>query len=317
MTKKYTSPEEDERIRELYRTGKHTFEKIGQMYHISKSTAINIIKEYPYTGDKVEYWRRVYRETVTNMDAVLSEIRGNISNSLAEHDSIGYNTFMRQEEHLLSFSLTDPETLYNKIKHERNDIEQTAWGHLSENNYTEFAYFQSLWVQLSKILADNRKNPWGELPEKTGARGRAKSIKYYSNKDFKEFRQYSRNYTEKDYIISDKLYNELEKCISANTGRPLKNPGQRISIILNLFQSGESPQKYKSWDKIYRSYGTWFRSGVFRVLWEVNETYPELQPIKAALLMIERHRMIDPYNPPRFKSVQDANRREGKGVENI
>ena len=315
MSKKYTTPEEDEEIKRLYLTGKFSYEKIGQTYHVSKGTIINIVKSYPYTGDKTEYWQRAYRETVTNMDKVLTEIRREVLECLIKHDSITYNMLMRQEEYLLSFALTDPQELYERLKTERNNIEQTAWGHLSESDYTEFAFFQNLWHKLNKIIGDHRKNPFGEIAEKTGAKSRAKSVKYYSNKDFKEFRQYSRNEAENEYIISDNLYDTLKHCISAHTGRPLNNPRQRLNIILNLFLSGESPQRYPDWRKIYESYATWYRSGLFRAMWEVNEKYPELQLVRSALLTIERHRMIDPINPPRFKEVQGSNRREGRESE--
>lgn len=309
MTKKYTTPEEDTKIKELYRSGKYSYDQIGKIYHVSKPTIINIVTGYPWSGSKAEFWQRVYRGMSVNMDSVLKEIRSEILDCLIKHDNVTYSVLMRQEEYLLSYTGILPEELFQRLRQERVDIEQTAWGHFSKKDYSEFAYFQSLWHKVSNIIGDNHKNPFGKLPDKVGAKSRANSIKYYSNKEFRDIRHYCRNVTKNGLKISDNLYDTLKYSIIA-PGRAYKNPRKRLNDILDLFVSGKSPKQYPDWRKIYDSYTTWYRSGVFRLIWEIHEEYQELEPIQPALLYIERHRLIDTERPPRFKDVQDANRRE-------
>lgn len=311
MTQKYLSEDEREEVKRLYLTGKYTLVQLGKKYFVSKGTIINTLKDYPYTTDKVEFWRRVYREMSVNMDLVLEEIRQAILVYLTLHDNVNYSILMRQEQYLLDFAKTSPEELFQTLRQERLDLEQAGWGHIAQEDYKEFAYCQSLWRKINFIIGDNQKNPWGELPEKMGAKARSHSLKYYSNKDLNEIRHYCRNVTENTLQISENLYNALRNYITGATGRIHKNPQKRLADILNLFLSGESLKQHRDWRKIYESYDTWYKSGVFRILWELNEKYPELEPIRPALLYIERYRLINPDKPPRFKDVQNANRKEG------
>lgn len=311
MSRKYLSPEEEEKIKEQYQSGQYTYSQLAKMYFVSKSTIINVVKGYPYT-DKAEYWQRVYRETVTNMDEVMQEIKLEILECLKKHDSIKYQMLMRQQEHLLSFCNTEPKELYERLKQERNNVEQSAWKHLAEHNYTEFAYFQSLWHRLNKIIGDHRKNPWGDMPKKTGAKHRAVSVKYYSNKGFRQLLERSNNLIVQSKIISDELYDELKHCIlSPKKGRPFYNPRHRLETILRLFITGDVPEQVcpKTFRSIYYCYNAWYKSGVFRLLWELSEKYSELEPVKPALLFIEQHRLLYPDTPPKFRDVQIKNRR--------
>lgn len=311
MTQKYLSDEERDEIKKLYLTGKYTLVQLGKKYFVSKGTIINTLKDYPYTTDKVTFWRRVYRGIVRNMDIALEDIRQEILDCLVKHDNVNYSTLMRQEQYLLDFAKISPEELFQTLRQERLNLEQAGWGHIAQEDYKEFAYCQSLWRRINFIIGDNQKFPWGGLPEKVGAKSRANSVKYYSNKDSKEIRHYCRNVTVNSINISKNLYNEVSNTIISPTGRIHKNPLKRLTDILNLFLSGESLKQHRDWRKIYESYDTWYRSGVFRILWELNEKYPELEPIRPALLYIERHRLINPDKPPRFKDVQNANRKEG------
>lgn len=309
MTKKYLSEDEREEIKKLYLTGKYTLNELARKFFVSKGTIINTLKDYPYTGDKVEFWRRVYREMSRNMDIVLEDIRQEILDSLVKHDNITYSMLMRQEEYLLSFVDTPPEELFQKLRQERLNLEKAGWGYIAQEDYQEFAYCQSLWKKINFIIGDNQKYPWGEMPEKVGAKTRMHSLKYYSNKDLKEFRHYCRNVPENTLKISENLWNELRSYITRDTGRIHKDAHKRLTDILTLFITGESIKKHRDWRKIYESYYTWYKSGAFRLLWELNEKYPELEPVRTALLYIERHRLINPDKPPRFKDVQEANRR--------
>lgn len=311
MTQKYLSEDEREEIKKLYLTGKYTLNHLAKKYYVSKGTIINTLRNYPYTSDKVEFWRRVYREITVNLDIALEDIKMQILDSLSSHDNVTYSMLMRQEEYLLSFIETPPEELFQKLRRERSEIEKAGWGHIAQEDYQEFAYCQGLWHKLNFILGDHRKNPWGEIPKRTGAKNRAVSVKYFSKKDFKEFREHSLNKIIKDEIISKELYTEIQYCISsAQTGRPLKNPRYRLEMILRLFITGDRPEKVcpKTYRKIYHYYNLWYRTGVFRLLWELNEKYTELEPVRPALLFIERHRMLYPDTPPRFSKVQEANK---------
>jgi hypothetical protein len=308
MTKKYSTPREEEQMKALYKTGKYTFKQIGEKFFVSKSTAINIIKGYPYTGDKVEYWQTIYRDAVSNTDEVLADIRNDMKQSLAEHDSLNYYMLINHEEYIAGFSKIDPKQFYENIKNERTKIEQSAWGALSKHRYEDFAFFQSLWHRINKIMGDNKKNPFNEIPEKSGAKSRTQSLRYHSNKDLREYRHYCRNVPKNGFIVSDSLFQEVQHCLHADTGRTHKNPKKRLNDILDLFCSGDSPKKHGDWRKIYQSFDTWYKSGLFRALWEVHEKFQELEAIRNALLYIERHRMVNPDKPPRIKDVQDANK---------
>ena len=309
MTQKYLSEDEREEVKRLYLTGKYTLTQLGKKYFVSKGTIINTLKDYPYTTDKVEFWRRVYREMSVNMDLVLEEIRQEILDCLIKHDNVNYSTLMRQEQYLLELAKISPEELFQTLRQERLDLEQAGWGHIAQEDYKEFSYCKALWHKLNFILGDNQKNPWGELPEKMGARSRAHSLKYYSTKDLSELVHKCRNVPENTLQISENLYNELRNYITGATGRIHKNAQKRLTDILTLFCDGGSPYRHKDCRSIYDSYYTWYRSGVFRLLWELNEKYPELVPVRTALLYIERHRLINPDKPPRFKDVQNANKK--------
>ncbi len=54
MAKKFTTPEEDEQIKELYSSGLYTYESVAMAFNLSKSTVINIVKGYPYNSYKLK-----------------------------------------------------------------------------------------------------------------------------------------------------------------------------------------------------------------------------------------------------------------------
>lgn len=59
MAKKFTSKEEDEEIKTMYATGLYTFETVAMAFSLSKSTIINIVKDYPYNSYKFKKAKQV------------------------------------------------------------------------------------------------------------------------------------------------------------------------------------------------------------------------------------------------------------------
>ena len=55
MAYRYTTPQENEEIRRLYRTGEYSFKQLAEIKHLSKATVINIVKGYPYGVYKQVY----------------------------------------------------------------------------------------------------------------------------------------------------------------------------------------------------------------------------------------------------------------------
>jgi DNA invertase Pin-like site-specific DNA recombinase len=55
VTLRYCSPEQENEIIELYKTGEYSYQQIADMKNLSKGTVINIVKGYPYNKDKASY----------------------------------------------------------------------------------------------------------------------------------------------------------------------------------------------------------------------------------------------------------------------
>ena len=167
---------------------------------------------------------------------------------------------MRQEQYLLGLCKnitggTIPDFTTREAKF------RTGWmGAYSPGGLKSF-HTVSLWRRINFIGGDNQKNPVGRAARKVGAKSRANSVKYYSNKDLKEIRHYCRNVTVNSINISKNLYNEVSNTIISPTGRIHKNPQKRLTDILNLFLSGESLKQHRDWRKIYESYDTWYKVG--------------------------------------------------------
>ena len=60
MAYRYTTPQENEEIRQLYRTGEYSFKQLAEIKHLSKATVINIVKGYPteYISKFTQSYRR-------------------------------------------------------------------------------------------------------------------------------------------------------------------------------------------------------------------------------------------------------------------
>lgn len=173
MAYRYTTPQENEEIRRLYRTGEYSFQQIAEIKHLSKGTVINIVKGYPY-GVYKQVYSKLQDETAGKLEEVIKQEEAAAQKAYERGNYKAYGSHMQRWIDLLGLENGCYETL--KIK--RLEYEQKAWAAFAEAEYEAFGYYAETWDVLTDIIGDNAKDPWGIIVKDSGAKAKSRSLKY-------------------------------------------------------------------------------------------------------------------------------------------
>jgi len=117
LTIKYTKPEEDKEIIEKYISGLYTYQDLADMYNLSKSTIINIVKGYPY--NKRGRGRKVENELLERLKLERLNAQREAWDAFAKCQWIKFGHFA---------------TEWEKFTHIIGDNAKNPWGIISKNS---------------------------------------------------------------------------------------------------------------------------------------------------------------------------------------
>jgi transposase len=308
MTNRYCDKSEEMEIIELYKTGEFSYNQIGEMKNLSKGTIINIVKGYPYCQDRQAYYDRLQTESADRLE---QEIVATKEKAQAAHDRgniSAYGLHTRQWLTLLDM-VEDRDHVYERLKDERISCEQKAWDGFANGNYSEFGFYADTWELLTTILGDNAKNPWGSIAKESNAKDKSKSIRFTKiqpkgqNVNFTAIVA-----TPSHFCLSEQSWQFIRPLvIGKETGRPSDHRRVMEGIIYALgncrsFRS--VPGEYGGRFAITDHFAKWYRRDIFADLLMFVSVCPELAPVKAVLLQIEKHRLMYGDSVPRLCDIR-------------
>jgi transposase len=170
---RYTTPQENEEIIVLYRTGEYSYQQIADMKNLSKGTVINIVKGYPY-GVYKQVYSKLQDETAGKLEEAIKEEEAAAQKAYERGNYAAYGNHMQRWIDLLNVK----DGSYETLKLKRLEYEQEAWATFADMAYEAFGYYAETWDVLTDIIGDNAKDPWGVIVKESGAKGKSKSVKY-------------------------------------------------------------------------------------------------------------------------------------------
>lgn len=173
MAYRYTTPEENEEIRQLYRTGEYSFSLLAEKYNLSKSTIINIVKRYPYGAYKQAY-SKLQDEATGKLEKAIKAEEEAAQKAYERGNYSAYGNHLQRWLDLLKIKDSSYETL--KIK--RLEYERNGWKAFADKRYEQFGYCAETWSVLTSIIGDSAKDPWGAIVKNSGARTRCKGLRF-------------------------------------------------------------------------------------------------------------------------------------------
>lgn len=312
MTFRYCSPEEEAEIIAMYKSGYYSYQQIAEMKCLSKGTIINIVKGYPYNQDKDTYYARLQTESAERLEQEITATKERAQKAHSRGNMAAYGMHTRQWLLLLDL-LPDKDKLYERLKAERASCEQKAWEAFANADYGEFGFNADTWELLTDIIGDNAKNPWGAVAKESGAKNKSRSIR------FEKINRKGQNNSftaivvnSDDFRLSDTSWEYIRPLVlENNTGRP-SNHRRLMEGILYALQNCRSfrtvPRHFGDRFPLTTHFAQWYREDVFKYLLAFVSVCPELEPVKPALLQIEKHRLMYGDVVPRLCDIR-------KGVE--
>jgi len=325
---KYTTPEEDAKIKAEYASGEYTYEQLGGIHRLSKATIINIVRGYPFggvcghragKGNRVEFKQRMYRSLQTSIEAVASKVDEQ-RRSEALHDTQKAQLADQQFQLIYMITGLPPDQQLDRLKEIRLQTEQQAWEAIASGNIIEYCTLSSLWQTTTDIVGDFHKNPFSEAINCKLAKDRSKSIRF--SKIAERGKQEPSNECECQSIDADQteatgcyhVPDEVWEQINDVAGRANKRNnehGRDKRILEGLFLAIQHDLSLKDLGRmgiapfatIQWYYNEWYRYGVFGLLRELSITHVSIRPYYPILSEIERQRLVDPTHPP---TIQDA-----------
>ncbi len=173
MAYRYTTPQENEEIRRLYRTGEYSFQQLAEIKHLSKATVINIVKGYPY-GVYKQVYSKLQEGTAGKLEEAIKQEEAAAQKAYGRGNYTAYGNHMQRWIDLLDIESGS----YEALKIKRLEYEQKAWAAFAEAEYEAFGYYAETWDVLTDIIGDNAQDPWGIVVRESGAKAKSKSVKY-------------------------------------------------------------------------------------------------------------------------------------------
>lgn len=312
MTFRYCSPEEEAEIIAMYKSGEYSYQQIAEMKCLSKGTIINIVKGYPYSQDKAAYYARLQIESAERLEQEITAAKEKAQKAHDRGNMSAYGMHTRQWLMLLDF-LPEKNKLYERLKTERAICEQKAWEGFANADYGEFGFYADTWEVLTDIIGDNAKNPWGVVAKESGAKNKSRSIRFENV----ERKGQNISFTaivvnSDDVILSDASWELIRPLVMENeTGRPSNHRRIMEGILyalVNCRSFRTIPRRYGDRYPLTTHFAQWYKANVFRDLLAFVSVCPELEPVKPALLQIEKHRLMYGDVVPRLCDIR-------KGVE--
>jgi transposase len=318
LTFRYCSPEEEQKIIQMYRSGQYSYQQIADMMHLSKGTIINIVKGYPYSQNKSNYYARLQLESAERLEQEIEEAKERARKAYERGNVSAYGIHARQWLMLLEL-LPDKDMIYDRLRDERLACEQKAWEGLSKGDYGEFGFYAETWLVLTDIIGDNAKNPWGTLT--SNAKSKSRSIRF--EKIDREVRKIgfllmgNKSFME----ITDDTWELIKPLLNTSTTGRWPNDRKTMNGILYALINCRSfrsvPSVYGTSRNITRRFAEWYRADVFSGLLALVPACPELEPAKQALLQIEKHRLMYGDSVPRLCDIQRGVEYEMAAIDNI
>lgn len=318
MTFRYCSPDQEKEIIEMYKSGDYSYQQIADIKCLSKGTVINIVKGYPYSQDKGTYYARLQTESAERLEQEITATKERAQKAHDRGNFSAYGIHTRQWLMLLEL-LPDKDKIYERLRDERNASEQKAWAGLSNNDFSEFGYYADTWNLLTDIVGDNAKNPWGSIA--SGAKGKSRSVRFVKNNDGERNISFTAIVANTDDIcLSDESWALIHPLVMEKEyGRP-SNHRRIMEGIIYALQHCRSfrtvPRRYADRYPLTSHFAQWYKADVFRDLQAFVPVCPELEQVKAALLQIEKHRLMFGDLVPRLcdirKGIECSQSEEGK-----
>jgi hypothetical protein len=296
VTFKYCSPEQEAEIINLYKTGEYSYSQIGEMKNLSKGTVINIVRGYPYNKDKQAYYAKLQTESAERLEQEIKKVKDLAQQAHNRNNLTAYNLHTQQWLMLLDM-LPDKEKLYERLKNERNVCEQKAWEGFANADYSTFGFYADTFELLTGILGDNMKNPWKIISKESNAKGRSRHAKF----DHIAVKGHEMNFTaivakSEHFELSEQTWQFIRPLVMENqTGRPSDHRRIMAGImyaLANCRSFRNVPHEYGDRYPLTSHFAEWYKNDIFTDLLAFVPVCPELEPLKGALLQIEKHRLM-------------------------
>lgn len=294
MTYKYTTPEEDREIIEMYRTQKYSYQQIADMKNLSKGTVINIVKGYPYNpATKKTRYYKLELDSAEKIENLIKQEEELARKAYNRENYTAYGMHLQRWLTLIKIKSGSEGKLYDSVKAARTEYEKEAWKAFAEGDYSLFGYYAETWETFTEILGDNAKNPWVVYANKINAKSKAYSLKYSIEANYQEFPQICGNsYKE----VSDESWNYIKPAIPRQkTGRPFENARKKFNGVMYALNNCTSfrlvPKKYGHSRRLYECFENWYKQGFFADLLELIPVCPELEAVKNELVVLEMYRL--------------------------
>jgi hypothetical protein len=310
---KYTSQEEDNQIKHEYESGQFTYRTLGEKHNLSKSSVINIVRNYPYGGlsghragksGQEAFIERVYRRIQQHLDTFDSFISGERAVAI-ECGDISTLSALTTVSTIVAIIMLEPmDRVEECLKRERLSAEKEAWVCLSEGNLTGFSVFKKIWIGLSTVMGESLKDPWADVINTASAKYRANSIKYESvvKKPLTYMPHESHIAPKHALVIDPATWTAILGIIDHRTPRQAVNRSNTIEkycmqVLLDAMLTGSSVRAAcvdgaAARCTVSRYFAAWFGQGVFTDLREMATGSSVLKPVLAVLDELERVRIV-------------------------